>query len=108
MPIGDRRAGVLLPLFSLRSAHDWGIGEIGDLGPFSAWLAAAGHRLLQLLPVVEMSLGERSPYAALSAFAVDPIYLSLDGVEDFASPSAGAIAATPPAAAKSSTPSSER
>jgi 4-alpha-glucanotransferase len=78
-----RAAGVLLPLFSLRGAQDWGIGEIGDVAPFCRWLAAAGHRLLQLLPIVEMSLGERSPYGAMSAFAIDPIYLSLDAVEDF-------------------------
>jgi 4-alpha-glucanotransferase len=79
-----RAAGLLLPLFSLRSGRDWGIGEIGDVPALCRWLAAAGHRLLQLLPIVEMSAGERSPYAALSAFAIDPIYLSLDAVEDFA------------------------
>lgn len=72
-----------MPLFSLRGARDWGIGEFGDLVPFCDWLAAAGHRLLQLLPIGEMARGERSPYAALSAFALDPIYLSLDAVEDF-------------------------
>ncbi len=79
-----RAAGILLPLFALRGARDWGVGEMGDLGPFCGWLARAGHRVLQLLPVVEMSLGERSPYAALSAFAIDPIYLTLAAVEDFA------------------------
>ena len=78
-----RAAGVLLPLFSLRGARDWGIGEIGALPALCRWLADAGHRLLQLLPIVEMSLGERSPYAALTAFAIDPIYLSLGEVEDF-------------------------
>jgi len=81
---GRRAAGVLLPLFSLRGTRDWGIGEIGDLPAFCRWLADAGQRLLQLLPIVEMSLGERSPYAAMTAFAIDPIYLSLGEVEDFA------------------------
>lgn len=79
-----RAAGVLVPLFSLRSARDWGIGEIGDLPALCRWLAGAGHRLLQLLPIVEMSPGERSPYAAMSAFAIDPIYLSVDAIEDVA------------------------
>ncbi|HLY36589.1 MAG TPA: 4-alpha-glucanotransferase, partial [Candidatus Binatia bacterium] len=59
-----------------------GIGEIGDLPALCRWLASAGHRLLQLLPIFEMPVGERSPYAAVSAFAIDPIYLSLDAVED--------------------------
>jgi len=77
----ERRAGLLVPLFALRGARERGIGEIGDLPAFCRWLAAAGHGLLQLLPIVEMSLGERSPYAAMSAFAIDPIYLSLDDAE---------------------------
>ena len=77
----ERRAGLLVPLFALRGERERGIGEIGDLPAFCRWLAGAGHGLLQLLPIVEMSLGERSPYSALSAFAIDPIYLSLDDAE---------------------------
>jgi 4-alpha-glucanotransferase len=72
--IAERSAGILVPLFALRGGS--GIGEIGDVAPFCAWLAAAGHRVLQLLPILEMSLGERSPYAAMSAFAIDPIYIT--------------------------------
>jgi len=79
----ERAAGILCPLFALRGRRDWGIGEIGHLPGFCRWLAAAGHHVLQLLPISETSAGERSPYAALSAFALDPIHLSLDAVEDF-------------------------
>ena len=82
MSSAGRAAGVLVPLFALRSGRDWGIGEIGDLPALCRWLASAGHHLLQLLPIFEMSAGERSPYAAVSAFAIDPIYLSLDAVEE--------------------------
>ena len=84
MSSAERAAGILCPLFALRARGDWGIGEIGHLPAFCRWLADAGHRVLQLLPVFETSAGERSPYAALTAFALDPIYLSLDAVEDFA------------------------
>jgi 4-alpha-glucanotransferase len=93
---GARAAGILLPLFALRGARDWGIGEVGHLGRFCRWLAAAGHRLLQVLPVAEVPPGERSPYSGLTAFAIDPIYLSLDAVEDFVA--AGGEAALPEAA----------
>ena len=31
-----RQAGVLLPLFSIRSPADWGVGEIPDLVPSRA------------------------------------------------------------------------
>ncbi len=66
----ERVAGVLIPLFSIRSDESWGIGEIPDIPRFSEWLARAGHGLLQLLPVTEVSPGENSPYSSLSAFAL--------------------------------------
>jgi 4-alpha-glucanotransferase len=91
----SRAAGVLLPLFALRGERDRGIGEIGDLPAFCRWLASAGHGLLQLLPITELPSGERSPYGAMSAFAIDPIYLSLEQVEDVFA--AGATAGLPAA-----------
>ena len=67
-----RRAGLLVPLFSCPSTESWGIGDIGDVAPLTAWLAAAGQRVLQLLPLNEMAAGEQSPYSAISAMAIDP------------------------------------
>lgn len=78
-----RRAGLLLPLFSLRTGRDWGIGEIGDLGALAAWLRRAGQGLLQLLPLNELPDHETSPYSALSGMAIDPRFISLDLVPDF-------------------------
>ncbi|HET7824597.1 MAG TPA: 4-alpha-glucanotransferase [Anaeromyxobacter sp.] len=78
-----RQAGVLLPLFSLRSAADWGVGEIPDLVPWARWCAAAGFQVAQVLPVNEASRGQNSPYAALSAFAIDPVYVGVSAMEDF-------------------------
>jgi 4-alpha-glucanotransferase len=78
-----RRAGILVPLFSIPSSQSWGIGEIGDIPVFAEWLRAAGQRILQLLPINEMPPGERSPYSALSAMAIDPQFISLGQVEDF-------------------------
>lgn len=77
-------SGVLLPLSSLRTTRSWGIGDIGDLAPTAEWLAAHAHTLLQLLPIHEVAPGETSPYSALSAYAIDPIYAALDGLEDAA------------------------
>jgi len=75
---------MLVPLFSLRSDRDWGIGEIGDIAPAARWLESAGLPLLQLLPINELPPHETSPYSSLSAMAVDPQYLSMGDVEDFA------------------------
>jgi 4-alpha-glucanotransferase len=75
--------GVLHPLFSVRTGRGWGLGEIGDLGAFCRWAGRAGLSVVQLLPVNELTEGETSPYSAATAFALDPVYLSLDDVEDF-------------------------
>src|ERR1043166_5284651 len=80
----SRCAGILIPLFSFPSATSWGIGEIGDLEPMMRWLDLAGQRLLQLLPINEMPPGESSPYSALSAMAIDPQFISIGQLEDFA------------------------
>src|ERR1700741_3051159 len=79
-----RRAGALVPLFSIPSAGSWGIGEIGDIEAMVRWLDTAGIHILQLLPINEMPPGETSPYSALSAMAIDPQFITLDRVEDFA------------------------
>jgi 4-alpha-glucanotransferase len=84
MPNGRRRAGLLMPLFSCPSTASWGIGDIGDVEPVTAWLAAAGQRILQLLPLNEMAPGQQSPYSAISAMAIDPIFICVPQVPEFA------------------------
>ncbi len=79
-----RHAGIILPLFSAPSSRSWGIGEIGDIDPLSQWLAAAGFDRLMLLPIGTMSPGAWSPYSAASAMAIDPIFITVEAVEDFA------------------------
>ncbi|MFN7917416.1 MAG: 4-alpha-glucanotransferase [Vicinamibacterales bacterium] len=78
-----RRSGVLVPLFSAPSRRSWGIGEISDIAHLAAWLREAGQHILQLLPLNEMASGTQSPYSAMSAMAIDPIYIAMDDVADF-------------------------
>lgn len=81
----DRRdAGIVLPLFSLRSRRDWGVGDIGDLPGLVRWMQTAGLAAVQLLPIFEVPPGERSPYGGLSSFAIDPVYVAVDLVEELA------------------------
>ena len=82
--LAGRRAGLLIPLFSCPSTASWGIGDIGDIEPMTRWLASAGQRILQLLPTTEMAPGQQSPYSATSAMAIDPIYIRVPGVPEFA------------------------
>lgn len=79
-----RVAGVLLPLFSMRSSAGWGIGEFRDLDVFAAWMRGAGLSLLQLLPINEMSEDQNSPYSALSSAALDPLFISVENIPSFA------------------------
>jgi len=78
-----RQAGLLLPLFSIRAPGSWGVGEIPDLVPLAAYARACGFSAVQVLPVNEASRGQNSPYSALSAFAIDPVYASLSHMADF-------------------------
>jgi 4-alpha-glucanotransferase len=77
-----RQAGVVLPLFSIRTRRDWGIGQLTDLPACAAWIRRAGQRLLQVLPPHTLAAGETSPYGALTAFGLDPIYADVEAVED--------------------------
>ena len=79
----QRRAGVLIPLFSVRTKAGWGLGEIPDVVELAGWAAQSGIRVVQMLPVCAVSGGETSPYSAATAFAIDPVYLGLDTCEDF-------------------------
>jgi 4-alpha-glucanotransferase len=78
-----RQSGIVVPLFSLVSNRSWGIGEFIDLAAFAAWLTEAGQSVVQLLPILEMPPIETSPYSAMTAMALDPIYLSVTDVPDF-------------------------
>ena len=74
----DRMSGVLLHVTSLPS-----LGGVGDFGPaayeFIEFLSAAKQRLWQVLPLAPTGYGS-SPYSALSAFAGNPILISLEGL----------------------------
>lgn len=79
---GRRRwhgAGVAVPLFSLRSGKDWGVGEFRDIGVLAEWAAAAGMSVIQLLPVNDTSVTgtwrDSYPYNPLSCFALHPLYV---------------------------------
>jgi 4-alpha-glucanotransferase len=72
----NRIAGVLTPLFALRSETDLGIGDLATLREFIDWSASVGFKLVQLLPINETG-GDNSPYNAISAMAIEPTTLHL-------------------------------
>jgi 4-alpha-glucanotransferase len=76
MNLHERSAGVLLHITSLPGPH--GIGDFGpDAYHFVDWLAAAGQRVWQLLPMTPIGPGD-SPYQSVSAFAGSPLMVALE------------------------------
>ncbi|MDP7070335.1 MAG: 4-alpha-glucanotransferase [Phycisphaerales bacterium] len=78
--LSGRRGGILLHLTSLPSPHG-----IGDLGPaaraFADWCSRTGFTVWQVLPVNPIGPGN-SPYSGKSAFAIEPLLLSLEDLHD--------------------------
>ncbi len=76
-----RGAGTAVPVFSLRSGEDFGVGDFFDLKKLADWAAETGQSLLQILPVNDTTMrGDRRdsyPYNANSSFALHPMYLRL-------------------------------
>jgi 4-alpha-glucanotransferase len=80
-----RGAGVAIPVFSLRSEKSFGVGEFLDLPLLADWASRAGLKLIQILPVNDTSAShtwrDSYPYAAISAFALHPLYLNLERLD---------------------------
>lgn len=75
-----RSAGILIPLFSIRTRASLGRGEILDLAPMMDFALSVGHRVVQLLPLDETGPDDLSPYSAMSVMAIDPMYISVGGL----------------------------
>jgi 4-alpha-glucanotransferase len=79
-----RGAGVAIPVFSLRSKNSFGVGEFPDIKLLVDWAKQSGLKLVQLLPVNDTTATHSEmdsyPYAAISAFALHPLFLNLDKV----------------------------
>ena len=71
----SKQVGIMVPLFSL--AGNFGIGDIDSMYQFIDQLDGSGVSIIQLLPMNAVSGDETSPYSGISAFAVNPIYISL-------------------------------
>lgn len=74
-----RESGILLHPTSLPGPH--GIGDFGaEAFRFIEWLEAAGQQLWQVMPLGPTGYGD-SPYASPSAFAGNPLLVSLTWLE---------------------------
>jgi 4-alpha-glucanotransferase len=76
-----RKAGTLIPIFSLRTAGSFGVGDFGDLKRMIDWIADTGQQVLQILPIndttVDHTWKDSYPYSCISIFALHPQYIDL-------------------------------
>lgn len=87
LPITNwRGAGVAIPVFSLKTNNSFGVGEFTDLIELANWSEQVGLKLIQILPINDTTAThtwqDSYPYAAISAFALHPIYINLQQATD--------------------------
>ena len=76
-----RAAGVVLPVFSIRTEGSWGIGDFGDLAKLIDWASKTGQKVIQILPINDTTIThtwkDSYPYNAVSVYALHPIYADI-------------------------------
>ena len=90
--LGARRAwGLAVQLYSVRSRQSWGIGDLTDLTDLAVWSASrhgADYLLVNPLHAAGFSgptnRMEPSPYLPTSRRFVNPLYLRVEAVPEFA------------------------
>ncbi len=71
-----KKAGVVVPLFSVYSRDSVGIGEFDDIRLLIDWCGNTGNSIIQMLPLNEDG-AVFCPYDSISSFALEPAYISL-------------------------------
>ncbi|MDR1287171.1 MAG: 4-alpha-glucanotransferase [Treponema sp.] len=78
----ERLTGAVVPVGALRGGNGMGVGEYLDLEEFADLCKKAGLALIQLLPVNDTGY-ESSPYSSLTAFALHPLYIRIEEIEEY-------------------------
>jgi (1->4)-alpha-D-glucan 1-alpha-D-glucosylmutase len=84
---GARFWGVALQLYGLRSGRNWGIGDFGDLAEAGTQWAACGAAYVGVNPLHALYLAipdHASPYSPSSRLFLNPLYLDVEAIEEYA------------------------
>lgn len=85
-----RAAGVAIPVFSVRTDEDFGVGDFFDLKKMVDWAVETGQKFLQILPINDTTMTgtwiDSYPYNANSSFALHPMFLRLEEVGKLENP----------------------
>ena len=85
--VNKRLIGVITPIGALRTKNGMGVGEFSDLSAFALLCKKMKIGLIQILPVNDTGYWS-SPYFSLTSFALHPIYLRIDDLDEYKTASA--------------------
>ncbi|MCA1833170.1 MAG: 4-alpha-glucanotransferase [Actinomycetota bacterium] len=77
----DHGWGVFLPLYALRTARDWGAGDLTDLTALMEWMQSLGGGVVGTLPMLAAFLDEPfepSPYSPVSRMFWNELYVDVE------------------------------
>ena len=84
---GDGRVwGPAVQLYSLRSQHNWGIGDFGDLAQLVGIMAERGADIIGLSPLHALfshNPAHASPYSPSSRQQINVLYIDVQAVDEF-------------------------
>ncbi len=86
-PGAKRHWGIAAQLYAIRSKRNWGIGDFSDLRALMGWAAAHGADSVGINPLHALFLDApegASPYSPSSRMFLNPLYLDVTAIPDFA------------------------
>ncbi|MBI2059507.1 MAG: 4-alpha-glucanotransferase [Nitrospirae bacterium] len=95
---GERRWGVFVPLYSLRSSRNWGVGDFTDIENLVDWVGGLGGGIVGTLPLLATFLDDpfaACPYTPVSRMFWNELFIDVEGIPELAdTPEASSLASS--------------